>query len=526
MNFLHELGLGSICDDEDFFMRVAQYTLENGKFIRGYYGGYIWLRNGYVELNFHVKPEHDRNTISGFTSNVSGDQMWQLAVSDDGEIFEEEKQDDGYIDPMYHVISFTHPLTHKDHVIIHVVNSDAVPDFDQDDVYTLQVVAIAEKPKYYADYDAYHADPLATIMGKPMYFREDFVTNFMNGSLVVGKVLRVGKRFADDMHGNRIYFYAIEVNTQFGILEIMHTEDAVDEDDRSLIKEGSYIKTQCTILGDVAVGKYQNGAIFDLEHIIRRLNYCYNASSFETLYKLLAPGCKLISRYDEIAANGAAEVLALLEAEMRRTEGRGDKIHAIPAKLEGYDHPEGTPLPAYEHPIGTPCLAVSHTKSGIDTFIFIHLNENNRIDEILSAGEKYGDYHIALKQYHKYEKEEFTPVNLSHSESEWLEIIRDRYTEGNFDDIKFYYGMSPDCRISSTIDPHHCKNVRGREELFTYLSVPITQGQHEITAKIIDGSHWGHANALSVVIDGEERIITLDVDDKGLISMFHERNSE
>lgn len=44
MNYLEQLGLGDVCEDEDFFMYLMQHTCENGEVFRGYYGYYVWYR--------------------------------------------------------------------------------------------------------------------------------------------------------------------------------------------------------------------------------------------------------------------------------------------------------------------------------------------------------------------------------------------------------------------------------------------------------------------------------------------------
>ena len=83
MNLLPELGFECLTENEDFFMNcLARYVLENGSVFRGYYGSYIWKNLGSVEMNFHLLPAAESYQIAGFTSHVSGNQMWQLAVAD------------------------------------------------------------------------------------------------------------------------------------------------------------------------------------------------------------------------------------------------------------------------------------------------------------------------------------------------------------------------------------------------------------------------------------------------------------
>lgn len=69
MNYLEQLGLGDVCEDEDFFMYLMQHTCENGEVFRGYYGYYVWYRwFDILEFNCHIEPYGDSNRLRGFTS--------------------------------------------------------------------------------------------------------------------------------------------------------------------------------------------------------------------------------------------------------------------------------------------------------------------------------------------------------------------------------------------------------------------------------------------------------------------------
>lgn len=83
MNYLEQLGLGDLCEDEDFFMYMMQHICENGEVFCGYYGYYIWYRwFDILELNCHLEPYGDKNQLTGFTSHISSDCRWQLVVAD------------------------------------------------------------------------------------------------------------------------------------------------------------------------------------------------------------------------------------------------------------------------------------------------------------------------------------------------------------------------------------------------------------------------------------------------------------
>ena len=110
MNLLPELGFECLTENEDFFMNcLLRYVMENGSVFRGYYGSYIWKNIGSIEMNFHILPGEDSYHLAGFTSHVSGDQVWQLAVADSRQCYD----DDECESVLEHWVTFTHPLTHE-----------------------------------------------------------------------------------------------------------------------------------------------------------------------------------------------------------------------------------------------------------------------------------------------------------------------------------------------------------------------------------------------------------------------------
>ena len=71
MNFLPELGLQDLCDDDFFTKVIVPYAIEKGSVFNGYYGKYIW--NSYTNTIFRLvtsntKP-NDKYTYTTKSTN-------------------------------------------------------------------------------------------------------------------------------------------------------------------------------------------------------------------------------------------------------------------------------------------------------------------------------------------------------------------------------------------------------------------------------------------------------------------------
>ena len=524
MNLLPELGFGCLTENDDFFMNcVVRYVMDNGAVFQGYYGMYIWTNIGSVEMNFHILPGEASYNLAGFTSHVSGDQMWQLAVADACQQFAADDCDS----VLERWVTFTHPLTKEGSVRIYLVNADVVPDFFPDDTFTVQVIAIADEVTYYRDEAAYDSsEPIAELMGKPVHFALDNVCSILNGSVAVGVVKEVSKRRCSDEKGQMKEFCCTAISTPFGTLEIMHAEESVKDEEREFMRPGGVVKALCTVLGDVAVGKYQKGAIRDQEHLTRLLRSCIECRDFTRLTNVLADDCRYISRDGEILAAGKAAVFEHLSGIAERQIEEDVDCEAYPAVVSGIENAVSDDESSYEFPIGTHCVALAqHEEGKIDTILFVKIDDDQKIIEIKNAGERESDYQITVNRGPEAaDDSDLQLVQTSHSELEWLEIMQSCYEKRNFDDIAFYYGMLPDCVMESDVETTLCVEfpLQKREPVFTYLSSRITHGEHSIRCEIVDGSRWGHAYALQTDIDAATYVTTLDLDEEGHIARLHE----
>ena len=523
MNLLPELGFGCLTENEDFFMNcLARYVIEKGEAFNGYYGAYIWKNIGDVEMNFHLLPGEQSYNVVGFTSHVSGNQMWQLAVADTCQHF----ADDDCDSVLERWVTFTHPLTQEGNIRIYLVNADVVPDFFPNDTLTVQVIAVAGDVTYYRDEAAYdESEPLTELMGKPVHFAVNNVFSIINGSVAVGVIKKVSAHICSDEKGEMKEFCCTTISTSFGTLEIMHAKESVKEEEKAFMRPGGVVKALCTILGDVAIGKYQKGAIYDQEHMARLLRSCVDCRDFTRITNVLADDCRYVARSGEVLATGKTAVLDYLSNAAKKQREQESDCRAYPAVVSGIESTASDDS-LHEFPIGSHCVALAQNEEGkIDTILFVKLDDEKKMAEIKNAGEKEAAYQITVNMGRcPGEDDDLHAIQTVHSEREWLKIIQDCYEKGHFDDIEFYYGMLPDCVLESDVKSELFISlpIHSREPVFTYLSSRITHSDHIIKCEIMSGKQWGHEFALKTDIDSSAHITTIDLDEEGHIARLHE----
>lgn len=527
MNTLYELGLEDWSNDENFFMDfIARTTIAKGEVFSGYYGKYVWGNLGLVEMNFHLTPEDEGYAVSGFTSNVSGNNFWRMAVTNHGLVevpVDDEEENHDYLSKY---IYFTHPETREGNVPINLVNADVVPDFYPGDTYTMQVVAFASEVDYYKDEESYMEHPLTMLKGHPVTFALDNVAGIFNSCVAAGYIKRISKKHSYNSKRERVEFYSVEIQTSFGVLEILHSDSCIKEEQKDFIKPGMIIKALCVMFGDVAVGDYQQGAVMDEAHITRLLRGCFDSGDFTRVSRLLADDCKYVRASGEIAADGGKEVLNFLTRVANRLNEEEKNLSAYPAVLSSYREQEEKTVEEIEHKIGTPLIAISHKAEEMPSAILvIKLDKDKKINEIKSLGLEYGFYvvHIDFPK-NDFDSDDYVPLKTSFNEDEWLEMLGERFKECTFDDDSFYYGLDSNCVLGNdqkwNIDIG--EDIHNRETMFTYLSLQVTKEKHDITYDIIDGNKWSHNKVLKVLFDGSPRIYAVDINEDGHLAKLYE----
>ena len=330
MNRAACLGLTHLTDDEEKLEQFFMSTANNGKGIKGYSGNmYVnnWLGN--VQFIHHALKQEDKYEIIGFDLHSSGNAVWKFRVYP------------GSIDPpdfneMEKRVLISRVDGSGGMGVITLLNSDVLPGWGENEVITSQVIAYPEEIHYYSDEDAYAAQQEPWKDGKPLLLAEGSIfphafllnhnpenrkenetgieNDYTDGFVLIrGKVkgIRPGRFHFPDDEKEYTFFYRIVIDTQFGELEIVHTEDQVSEEERPLIKTGSTIFGSFMVFGDCAIYEYENGIVLDEEHDLCLLkNIMDGSSSCKRLHGVLTDRSVYLSEHSNYRSfTGTKEII-------------------------------------------------------------------------------------------------------------------------------------------------------------------------------------------------------------------------
>ena len=320
MEFFDQFGLDYIKESEETEMGIISYIASNGEAISGYLGlPYINHHLGDVQVVLHTErkgylaqeadeeiEDDDKDTLNmtNIDTHVRGDCVWNLRCTGINLTPKEAPRTERrYL--------FTGAEEHTGSFPVNIVNADVMPSFLEDDIMKIQAAGYAEVIEYFESEeeagDIFPENEVGRKIGiEPgSLFPLGFMHNHHvdeNGEtldddpyldsivMLTAEVKQIfwGKTQIADFEDEHS-FIRCKVDTIAGELEIIHSVDQVDEEQRKLMKVGSFIRTQCILCGDVAIYEYENGIIRDEEHNLRTLRGVFDGGeSPERLRRILA----------------------------------------------------------------------------------------------------------------------------------------------------------------------------------------------------------------------------------------------
>lgn len=412
MIFLEDIGLGNLVSNDAHTQILFKHIIENGRIFKGYRGDYIYKSIGYLDLSVHVLPNSDgEKEVVGLSSHVSGNNFWTMTVGERG-VLEEDS------DLLSKCVFFTKPEVSENQIPIRLLHSDVIPSYAQGEKIIIQVVAFSVSIELYENKDMYLEGSCAKIMGKSVSIAEGHILSLGidDTSLVTGTIKSLRKLRSADFEKEREFYCAV-VETIYGDLSICFDDECIEDEYKDLLQEGAYIKTVCVISGDVAIGVYQNGAIYDAVHDIKVLRDSFVEYDFSRCHRVFADDIQYINQKQEVKCFNRHDTLARLQKIASEMEINQQKTFAYIAELQA--NRKG----ANEYPVGSIALLLAyHVSANFEQAVFIDLDEENRINKlhieacnnykfnIISDGNDYND--ISEETFLNYIKEGLDSFDL------------------------------------------------------------------------------------------------------------------
>lgn len=292
---LNAIDLENVFEDDELLFNWVRHAAQEGRVFCGYSGNiYSHATYGHAEIYscLTINEEEKRVEIERFDIHVSGPCVWKVLYSE--MITKDETP--------YNMARLC-AVKNADSggfTIIHLINTDVLPSFLEDDEVEAQVVAFAHSVNYYADEEAFAAtipecegmkiehlngQKLLPAMGSVLpngflyghVVKEDGSCNqddSLDELVVITGIVKNAYVKSVKLEDEPISkFIVTRIDTQFGELDIIHSRSMITDDEASIIKEGAIIHAVAVLSGDVAIKEYENGLVKDHKNDLAVLRY-------------------------------------------------------------------------------------------------------------------------------------------------------------------------------------------------------------------------------------------------------------
>ncbi|MDD6095483.1 MAG: hypothetical protein PUC29_07060 [Clostridia bacterium] len=391
-NMLENLGLGFLRDDEEVFTSILGYIVHEGKPFMGYSGvPYIYKDTGTSEFWVSLEVNEEEKNMVVSKIHTHGGNMSIMDFKHTGiDISPKDMQNDEHIG----FLSLADGSAGM--IPIDIINADVLPSFMHNDDIQLQLIAYPLEINYYKNEEEYsktlpkdkHGKTWGVAMGSLMAL--SFLANhnkktydenkeyksdkYVHFTAKVKELYRGTFGLGED---EKISYIRCVADTNYGEIEFDHAIDFVQEEQLDNIRVGAIIDGVCIISGDAAIGEYQDGAVFDLEHDLRLLRYVMSEGKVNKLKGVVNDNTQYISySYDKIF-KGTEEVIGKFKTVYDNQQNSDTKHFAHMATITSVDDS------GLEYPVGTKCLVLAYNEEdNYAAILFLDVDDDGRIENI------------------------------------------------------------------------------------------------------------------------------------------------
>ena len=404
MFYIENLGLEFLAETDDDITALAGAVCSEGKLIQGYYDT-PYVNHEFGDSQFIARTTRTGEkslALNGLDIHVVGSTVWTFAIS-----HETSNSDD---DPLSRRV-VAHKLDDGTGLcVIDLVNADVLPSFMEHDEITAQMIGFPINISYYENEDAYANDQPEMLNGGKMLFadgavfpvglmsdkkdktKDDEAIMMIRGTVKSAYVGSV--EFGEEKWPS---FIKVIITTQFGDLEIVHTEDQIEKDQRKFIKAGSVVNGLFRLSGDVAIFDYEKGRIKDFKHNLALMRYTLQKGDAERLRSVLSDDAEYYSEWANETYHGKD---AIIDRFIWVKEGNTQRpffahFATITEIMDGEEE--------VCHEVGDRCIIIAReTEDNLESICFIDCNDDNQISRIeVTKNPRYRFKIDEEKVYHK-----------------------------------------------------------------------------------------------------------------------------
>ncbi|MCD8174481.1 MAG: hypothetical protein LUD41_00820 [Phascolarctobacterium sp.] len=417
MNFLRSLGISDFLE-MDNLLWLLRWMERSGKSVNGYSGEYLYAFLKDVSVIMHVKYTEDRKPgFAGLSSHVKSDNFWTLTRTGEAPFRKGEE------DALSLWARFQGDDKRRKSIAVRLLFPDVLPNIAPGEEVKMQVAVFALDIRYYSDVDTWAEKEGAVIMGAPMQIAGSVLGKDNGISVIQAEIRKVEMLETYDAKEYPVLFYAVTIDTCYEKLEIFHVADMVSDEAKKLICVGACVYANCVIQGNVALGRYENGAVYDEESCLRLIENAFSLSSFERAEAAFAERAEYIDGdLSVIRTNDRKATVSAVANILTNTVKKEGALYAYLGRAEKF---YGTWDDSFT---GKGILVLSHTTPAyFREMLSARLDGENKIAAV--TVKNVGDYDIRIRE------ERHLPVN----EAVCLELVKDALESGDCSRLVNYF---------------------------------------------------------------------------------------
>ncbi len=325
-------SLNDLAAKPDDAFRLCSLAMTGGQRVQGYSGDYfrMYLGDAMVVVRTMLDSETGEESLLGMDTHAVSDCVWECRVVKDVTPAD--------ADPMQRRLLVTKD-GREDTALVDVLCGDVLPEIVPGMTLQMNMAAFPKRIVY-----------SESGKGSVVEATDDAV--LLEG---VVKDAKVGESYMGLELMTR--FARITVETPMGDIELCHALDAVSEDQKDLVKNGSVVSAYCQLSGDAAIGQYAAGILYNVDQDLTLLSAFFRDGGVQRLRPIFRSDC--VVTFLENRQEGNEMCLSLLE-EVSKDLREAGLYHATPGRITGG---ENLAIP------GQKCLLLGNGNEGEYAFL-------------------------------------------------------------------------------------------------------------------------------------------------------------
>jgi hypothetical protein len=395
-NFLYNLGLGSFMESDEDMNSLLALIVTEGEILSGYGNtAYINYHFGGAQLiaRMITKESGQGGEIVGLDTHGSGKCVWEVRLSS----ININPKD---ADETQRVCVLKRVEDGSGMVVAHIVNANVLPSFLEDDIVKLQMIGFGVVINFFATEDEYaeSCDKLPNggkiLLSDGMIMPNGFLYNHDPEraeeekdystdayALIRGTVKDIiwGMLSLPGGEPEKGYIRCF-IDTQYGELELVFSPEQVNKSELDKMETGSIISGIFVLSGDAGIYEYDNGVIYDEEHNLRVLRYCFIEGNAERTRSVFNNDAVYDSKSSNKQIAGNDGIINYLQYVIDSNSSEENQYFAHMAKIISIDdNSDESP----EYAVGKRCIVLAkENPTKYESIAFIDVDDNGKITKL------------------------------------------------------------------------------------------------------------------------------------------------